>query len=47
MTEDKMKVLIKIIDAQQKQLENTQQQISILTKELVKISTQVEKLIAK
>ena len=47
MTEEKMKIFIKIIDAQQKQLENTQQQINILTKELVKISTQVEKLIAK
>ena len=42
-----MKIFIKIIEAQQKQLDNNQQQISILTKELVKISTQVEKLVAK
>ena len=46
MSEDKLKILIKIIEAQQKQLDNGQQQISMLTKELVKISTQVEKLIA-
>ena len=44
MSEDKNKVLIKIIDAQQKQLENSQQQVSTLTKELVKLSTLVEKL---
>ena len=36
MSEDKNKVLLKIIDAQQKQLENSQQQVSTLTKELVK-----------
>ena len=44
MSEDKNKVLLKIIDAQQKQLENSQQQVSTLTKELVKLSTLVEKL---
>ena len=44
MNEDKNKVLLKIIDAQQKQLENSQQQVSTLTKELVKLSTLVEKL---
>lgn len=44
MSEDKNKVFIKIIDAQQKQLENSQQQVSTLTKELVKLSTLVEKL---
>ena len=43
MSEDKNKVLLKIIDAQQKQLENSQQQVSTLTKELVKLSTLVEK----
>ena len=47
MNEDKLKILIRVIDAQQKQLENTQTQISLLTKELVKISVQVEKLIIK
>tara|TARA_Y100000361_G_scaffold126399_1_gene120333 strand:- start:742 stop:888 length:147 start_codon:yes stop_codon:yes gene_type:complete len=44
MNEDKNKVLLKIIDAQQKQLENSQQQVSALTKELVKLSTLIEKL---
>jgi len=43
MSEDKNKVLLKIIDAQQKQLENSQQQVSTLTKELVKLSTLIEK----
>ncbi len=43
MSEDKNKVLLKIIDAQQKQLENSQQQVSTLTKELVKLSNLVEK----
>ena len=44
MTEDSAKVLTKIIDAQQKQLENSQQQISIMTKEFVKFSTLIEKI---
>ncbi len=43
MSDDKNKVLLKIIDAQQKQLENSQQQVSTLTKELVKLSTLIEK----
>tara|TARA_R110002012_G_scaffold165925_2_gene328826 strand:+ start:292 stop:453 length:162 start_codon:yes stop_codon:yes gene_type:complete len=44
MTEDSAKVLTKIIEAQQKQLENSQQQISMMTKEFVKFSTLIEKL---
>ena len=43
MSDDKNKVLLKILDAQQKQLENSQQQVSTLTKELVKLSTLIEK----
>ena len=42
--EDSLKVLTKIIDAQQKQIENSQQQINIMTKEFVKFSTIIEKL---
>ncbi len=42
--EDKLKVLIKIVDAQQKQLEINQQQISAMTKEYVKFAALISKL---
>jgi len=44
MMEEKLKVLIKIVDAQQKQLESSQQQISTMTKEYVKLAALIEKL---
>ena len=42
--EEKLKVLIKIVDAQQKQLEINQQQISTMTKEYVKLAALIDKL---
>ncbi len=42
--EEKLKVLIKIVDAQQKQLESSQQQISVMTKEYVKLAALIDKL---
>ena len=42
--EEKLKVLIKIVDAQQKQLESSQQQISTMTKEYVKLAALIDKL---
>ena len=42
--EEKLKVLIKIVDAQQKQLEINQQQISAMTKEYVKLAALIDKL---
>jgi len=47
MSQEKLKILIKIIESQQKQLDNGQAQIAMLTKELVKLSEQVEKLVIK
>ena len=44
MTQNEAKVLLRIINALQKQLENNQQQIKTLTEELVKISATVDKL---
>jgi len=45
--EDKLKVLIKIVDAQQKQLESSQQQISVMTKEYVKLAALIEDKLGK
>mgnify|MGYP001175703036 CR=1 FL=1 len=42
--ENKNKIFLKIIDALQKQLQDSQTQISTLTKEIVKISDQLDKL---
>ena len=36
--DEHIKVLLKIVDAQQKQLESSQQQISVMTKEYVKLA---------
>ena len=44
MTQNEAKLLLRIINALQKQLENNQQQIKTLTEELVKISATVDKL---
>ena len=47
MMEEKLKVLIKIVDAQQKQLESSQQQISVMTKEYVKLAALIKDKLGK
>ena len=42
--EEHIKVLIKIVDAQQKQLESSQQQINTMTKEYVRLAALINKL---
>jgi hypothetical protein len=45
--DEHIKVLLKIVDAQQKQLESSQQQISIMTKEYVKLAVLIENKLGK
>ena len=42
--EEHIKVLIKIVDAQQKQLESSQQQINTMTNEYVRLAALINKL---